>query len=300
MSTAIEAINYYFELASLFELQVDRNSYVYRIHDNDYFESAYKENPSELQKVYWQEILQRAHWAALSSLLRNFKWVQATKRAIDDCNLLSFTSNLRCLIESCGDNLLTLQSVSATLADNNRIICDSINGIISSKGLATSSELENVLIHFAYARKITEEEKKIQGKLPKYQNAKPTVEYLKKLDRVDKGPINNLYSILCQFAHPAAHSIQYLFDLNFSDNIYQFSYSPYPDKQYIDIILDEYRDEIINSIMLGFNPSFLTLKTLNLFPYQETRTPLADTINLDNLNAWKKICDKFGINGESK
>jgi len=294
--TAKEALSYYADLSTFFDKTVDRKRFIYQIHENDDYEKAFKNNPSDLQKVYWQEILQRAHWAAFSALLRNLKWANGANNAIADHNLLSFTANLRCLIESSGDNLLSLQAVSATLAENNQNIMKCLDGILDGNILYVAKELEETLIHFAYARKITEEEKKLQGKLPKYQNAKPASEYLKRLDnKIDNGPINDLYSILCQFTHPAAHSIHYMFDITLDGNLYKFSYSSNADKKYIDLILTFYNEEIIKTLMLGFNPCLLTLKTLNLFNYASIKTPEVDNINLDELGAWKNVMQKFNL-----
>ncbi|MBD2755795.1 hypothetical protein [Spirosoma validum] len=292
--TAKEALSYYAELALTFDKKLDRSKYVYTIHDNEKFREAFMDNPPQLQKVYWQEILQRAHWAGLSSLLRNLKWIDGVNTSIKENNFLSFTANLRCLIESCGDNFLSLRPVATTLADNHHNISNCLSGQMKEKTLFVSKELEEILIHFAYARKISKEEKEISGKFPKYQNAKPAAEYLKQLDnKVDNGPISELYSFLCQFSHPAALSIHYLFEQTDMDDSYEFTYLDNPDVKYINMILESYNDEIMNSIMFGFNTSLLTLKTLNLFDYVLTKTPIVDMIDLSELKTWKTITDKF-------
>lgn len=292
--SAKEALEYYGHLSLSFDKEFDRSKYVYKILDNDDYATANGGDASEVQKIYWEEIMQRAHWAALSSLLRNLKWVSGINSAISENNMLSFSANLRCLIESSGDTLLSLQMVSATLADNNEVISNSLKGNIRNKTLVVSKDLEESLIHFAYARKITEEEKKIQGKIPKYQNAKPASEYLKRLDNmVPNGAISDLYSILCQFSHPAAHSIHYMFKGSKMDNHYLFGYAINSDVEYIDNILLSYNNEIIRTLMLGFNSSLLTLKTLNLFDYEPTKTPIIDAVNLDDLSAWKSARSKF-------
>lgn len=287
---AKESIEYYLKLTDGIDKNIDRQKYVYIIHDIDYFKNAISTNMVSLQKVYWEEILQRTHWAGLSSLIRNLQWIRGTATAIKDNNLLSFTANLRCLIESSGDNLLSLLNVPSTLADNFTNISKCLNGSVEGKKMYISQELEEILIHFSYARRITQEEKITHGKMPKYQNAKPSSEYLKRLDcKVDNGPIADLYSILCQFAHPAAHSIHYLFESEFDKEKYEFKYSKNADEQYIDRILSEYNDEIIQALQYGFNPGILTLKTLNFFDYELTKTPYIDTINLGEMKAWTDI-----------
>lgn len=290
---ARKSLIYYSNLADEIDKNIDRSKYTYNIHDNDYFEKSFSAKPNELLRIYWEEILQRAHWAGLSSLIRNLKWIKGTVSGIQDNNLLAFTANLRCLIESSGDNLLTLLSVPKTLADNYKLISTALQNRIENNKMLVSKELEEILIHFSYARIISEQEKKIQGKMPKYQNAKPASEYLKRLDRkVDNGPISELYSILCQFAHPAAHSIHYLFRMDFNDNEYRFTYSDNSDSEYIERILKQYNDEIIDSLNYGFNPGIITLKTLNLFDFNLTKTPYIDNINTDSMKVWTDIIQK--------
>jgi hypothetical protein len=291
--TVKESISYFSNLAKEIETKVDLEKYVYIIYDTEYFKNTVSSDVANFQRVYWEEILQRAHWAGLSSLLRNIQWLKGVSLAIQKNDLLLFTANLRCLIESSGDNLLSLLNVPATLADNYSNISKCLRGENGEKTLHVSKELEEILIHFSYARKITEEEKRLQGKIPKYQNAKPASEYLKWLDnKIDNGPIANLYSILCQFAHPAAHSIQYLFQTTFDNEKYKFIYSKNADSNYIEWILKEYDNEIIKSLQCGFNPGLFTLKTLNYFDYELTKTPYVDQINFE-IKYWLDIKQKI-------
>lgn len=290
---AKESIEYYSNLTDEINKNIDRKRYIYTIHDNEYFEDIISKDISNFQKKYWEEILQRAHWAGLSSLIRNLQWIKGTANAIKDNNLLSFTANLRGLIESSGDNLLSLLNVPGTLADNFTNISNCLNGNVEEKKIYASRKLEEILIHFSYARKISGEEKNIQGRMPKYQNAKPATEYIKRLDsNVDNGPIAELYSILCQFTHPAAHSIQYLFTTEFDKEKYEFRYTSNADELYIERILTQYNDEIIKSLHCGFNSSIITLKTLNFFDFESTKTPYIDKINLSN-KLWDDIDSKI-------
>lgn len=191
---------------------------------------------------------------------------------------------------------MSLLNVPSTLADNFINITKCLKENTEEKTMYTFKELEEILIHFSYARKITQEEKDLQGKLPKYQNAKPAAEYLKKLDHsVANGPVSELYGILCQFSHPAAHSTHYLTKMSFDNSKYEFEYSLNADKEYIDRILNAYNDEIIKSLQYGFNPGILTLKTLNYFDYELTKTQYVDTINMDFMKMWVDIKNKIDL-----
>lgn len=287
-------IKHYSELGLFINNQLSKIQYTYSILDNDSF-AQLKDKPIELQAIYWQEMLQRAHWAALSSLLRNLKWISAITSSMTENNFLSLAANLRCLIESCADTFHALQAVAPTLAENNQ----RINSLIGSnpendKCFFVAPEIEQSLIHFSYARRITKAEKSAEETIPEYHNAKSASEYLKILDQTsENGPTSQLYSWLCQFTHPASHSSLYLFETKYSDTTYKFRYLDRPDEKYIANMFKEFNQEITNALMLGMNPSLLLLKTLNLFNYDSVKSPFVDNIDLSELKSWQKISAKF-------
>lgn len=290
--TAKEALTYYYELINEMNSNIQFSSYSYEIHDSNFFETNAEIKPSDLQQIYWSEILQRAHCAGLTSLIRNFKWTASVCQAIDDNNLLSFTSNLRCLIESCGDSIMSLTSLPKALSDNNATIKAAIKG--EGDTLVMSEEFEGILNRLTDARMIAQADGGSDGKLPKAKHAKPASEYLQKLDNItDDGPISELYTVLCQFADPSAHSIHYLFDIDENEGKYDFNYAKDPDKEYIERVLNNYMAEIIQSLQYGFNSSLLTLKTLNQFDFELVNTPAVRSVNFDNLKSWVDIKDNF-------
>lgn len=285
-----DIIKHYSDFTNDFLNKIEYEKYSYEIVENSHYENETSKNVVDFQKIYWEEILQRAHWASITSLVRNLKWTKAVELSIENKNFLAFTSTLRSLIESSGDNLLSLDNIALTLAENSAIISKALNGKIKEKKLVYSKELEEKLIHFSFGRKISQEEKDINGESPKYHNAKPASEYLKKLDfGKDKGPISKLYSVLCQYTHPAAHSIHYLFDYKNENNIHSFNYSKKTDLEHIDFLLKEYEKEIIDTLQFGFNPSLMILKVLNRFELIKVHTIEADSVSLKNIKMWDKI-----------
>lgn len=291
---AREALIYFSELTTKIIKGIDRTKYTYTIHDNDFFRDSFSSNINELHRIYWEEILQRAHWAGLTSIIRNFNWIKGTVSSMQTNNLLAFTANLRCLIESSGDSMLSLLPIPMTLAKNFKNISLALQNKIEDNNVFLSNEIEELLIHFSYARKITSLEKEIEGKMPKYQNSKPAFEYLKALDnKVENGPISELYSILCQFSHPAAHSIHYLLNMDSNDEKYSFKYSYRADNENINRIINQFNDEIVDSLYYGFNPGILTLKTLNFFDFKLVKTPYVDKVNTDDIKTWNNIIEEI-------
>jgi hypothetical protein len=285
-----EVIKHYSDLMNDFLNNVDFKNYTYDIIDNSHFENETSKNVSDFQRIYWEEILQRAHWASITSIVRNQKWLNAIELSIQNNNFLSFTSTLRSLIESSGDNLLSLDNVALTLAENSKNISTALSGKVEDKKLIVNKELEEKLIHFSFGRKVSKEEKEANGNLPKSHNAKPAFEYIKKLDfGEDKGPLSKLYTELCQYTHPAAQSTHFLFDYKVENNIHNFNYSEKTDAEHIGNLLIEYKNEIIDTLQYGFNPSLMILKVLNRFEFKKVHTKKADEINLKNIKMWEKI-----------
>jgi hypothetical protein len=288
---AEKIINHYLKLGKTINVELDKFNYTYSIQDNSIFAS--NKNVIEMQKLYWQEMLQRAHWAALSALLRNLQWLKGVDSSNREKNFLAFASNLRALLESCGDSLHALQMVAPTLAEHNKVIKDILVGRGDPNKVYIIKDLENSLIHFSYARKVTKTEK-IAHHIPEYQIAKQTVEYLKILDnKIENGPISQLYSWLCQFGHPSGYSTMYLFESGYSEPHHILRYIKDADEKQISGLYKEFNEEIVNALMLGLNPSLIILKTINHFAYKPVYTDFADKVDLSQLNSWIKIDEKL-------
>jgi hypothetical protein len=59
---------------------------------------------SEVNKIYWSEILYRVYWASALNVMRHQKWQAACVRAFAaPANLLAFAASLRGLLEGAQD-----------------------------------------------------------------------------------------------------------------------------------------------------------------------------------------------------
>src|SRR6266478_5778929 len=72
----------------------------------------------EFQLIYWNEIIQRAHLYAATSIKRIKKWYDAFQAAYQAENYYGFCAGLRGLIEACADSAHTGQKISFPIADN--------------------------------------------------------------------------------------------------------------------------------------------------------------------------------------
>ena len=154
------------------------------------------ESVAERNKIYWREILYRAHFGASAGLLRLHEWMLGAQRAYRDRNVMVLAAALRGFVEACADTVDALSDVAPTLADCHGIIRPAIAGKLTDV-TALLPELENSLIHFAYARKL----KRDAG--PRLHEAKTAKDYISVV--AESVPeIADSYALLCEYSHPAA------------------------------------------------------------------------------------------------
>lgn len=165
----------------------------------------YKSLPINQQnKIYWEEILYRVHWAAVANSIRHLRWFDAcVVHATTQPNYLAFCAALRGLLESAADTKHSLGAVPLTIADSAGDIFKCLNARLNN-ALFLSTELENVLIHFHHARKIGKGEN-----APPAHKAETAAKYVTSIEHQDY-PVRKLYSELCQVVHPAEPSLHWL------------------------------------------------------------------------------------------
>jgi hypothetical protein len=214
----------------------------------------------DIQYIYWLELIERLFIASITTLLRNRKWFNSVLISIINNNFYLFCSSLRCLIESSADSYYCLKNIPATISDNFIHIKDSLRGKAHKNILI--EELENILIHFSHAQKLSSSEKR---KYPPEFNAKQVIEYLECIKHENED-ILILYSKLCQVSHPSSISlIPYLIEEE--DGL--ILHDRFEDRFLIDEILREYKDNIIATFSRPVLLSLISLKLINMLDYKE-------------------------------
>lgn len=236
------------------------------------------QHSNERQKIYWQEIIYRSHWAATGSLIRTKKWLDACFSAIESENYIAFCSSLRGLLESSADAYSALGAVPLTLAEASGHIKEALNGS-NSKSLLISEELEDSLIHFIFARKLNKAELS-----PKSHSAKTASSIINELDSPST-PLKNLYSELCQVVHPAAQSISWLVESE--GDTYSLTQ---PDEiTLIKNLGQKYSSCIEEIITYPTNISIFIYKVINNLNIQNLKNPYADSLNMSASPLHNKI-----------
>src|SRR5271157_4499763 len=99
----------------------------YFFEDNDvYFERSFgQEKDREYAgRVYWTEILNRAHIASVAAIFRSTEWVDVAVRERRAGSLYGWAAGCRGLIESAGDTMESLRQVPPLAELNRNIKCE--------------------------------------------------------------------------------------------------------------------------------------------------------------------------------
>jgi hypothetical protein len=257
----------------------------YHFSDSTKFQELLERDLKRGIQVYWHEIFARAQWGALTALKRHLRWHAACCRlAENEPNYLGFAATLRALIESAADISHGLAQVAPTLAAQYGRLRDLLAGRDAPPTVCP--ELEDMLIHFLYARKVGKDET-----APEAHNALTMKKYFETSQGSGPPLLQNLYAELCQIAHPAAYSTLAFAD---SDDGLTISMIDGGDAERIHDVCSRHHDAIEYAFFQGANAPLVVLKTLNLFPLKEFHSPPVDRISLDGVLAWRKVDDEIG------
>lgn len=238
----------------------------------------------EAMRVYWTEMLYRAHAAAAISAIRNQRWLSATVSAADSANFPAFAGCFRGFLESATDSKHTMNLVPLTLAEHSHIIRRALAGQLGTAAL--NADLENELIHFSHARRIKKEDD-----APQSHAAKPAAEYIRCFEEGIKGQLKDCYTVLCEVTHPAFLSVAtYLAEIE-PGRTYELTTAS--DNAAIEQFCDLFAETIEMLLLVGVNGSFVTLEVLNRFPLIAVHTPGVQKLDLRGLPVWNKIDDAF-------
>lgn len=104
-------------------------------------------------RIYIQEILFRAHFGALTALLRQDRWMRGLRDSVVTENYLVFCACLRGFLECAADTFDGLWELPHTLAKSFALFERAMQGGVT-EGMMRCGEIEDTLIHFSYGRKL--------------------------------------------------------------------------------------------------------------------------------------------------
>ena len=258
------------------------------------------------EAVYVFNLLQNCHLAACVSLLRAHRWLEGVRYGINAGNFFIFSSSLRGFIESTADSHDVMRYIGKTLELN---YVPYTYTLLMKKSLEDeilihdTRQFDKVLNHFIYARKLSNSfiSKKLKGMSEKeaeeYRNvhvAKEPWEYREILKEQGFTQIDKVYGELSETTHASSSSV-FLFLHRNDDGTYNLS--PDRDDDKIAEFIRKYGNDMRDFLGVAVTPSLIALKTINefpihgepyksLFPSILRLEEIADSINLDSVEAW--------------
>jgi hypothetical protein len=237
-----------------------------------------REDLYEINVLYLKEILSRAAFTSVTSYIRAWKWLDGMRLAYEGELFLPFCGNLRALIEFTSDAHCALAGVAASLARSK----NTFNSVLRRKyryGL-DAKEIEDQLIHFSHARKV--ERGQSANEL---HHAKAPYAYIKELERAGIEGLYEFYSLLCQFTHPAAESVQYLIRPVNED---YFTVAGDSDRLRIDAML-AHRKAILKAVIaFAFNSPSVLLKVLLHMDDPDVHVSVFRGVELRDVQLWQE------------
>ena len=252
----------------------DTNEYAEKIQNQTY-------TPAQANRIFWREIIFRAHIVVSASLYRTCRLVDASVRENQAANLPGWASCTRALLEAAGDSSEPLRTIPRTLAEYHRGIRTCLSG--QERKLTVYPELENMMIHFTHARRLRPSEK---NTAPPSHKAKRTHEYISDLAAYGIPEVPELYGELCEVSHPASDSVSYIFSPGEKEGA--FRVNPRRDRESIDTLVAKYRGTFNELLMFSFNPILISLRVFHAFQLFPNIRPLRN-VNFSTIPAWAEI-----------
>lgn len=238
-------------------------------------------NISTLNHVLVLELLDKAHLAAIVSLVRTKRWADAACAMHEAPNFVGWASCVRGLLESAGDIVDGLLNIAGTLATNHPNISRCLNG--DSENVYRFSEIESVLDHFVLAKWGRDKSSVL--------TAKANADYVRLVEPVLPGA-GKIYQRLCSITHPSSDSINYMFGQNVESKE-RFRLEIQSDAAAIANFISEHSALMPTALMMSCNPPLLILRVLHKFGIHP-KLPMLRNLNWEEIPAWAEIKKRLG------
>lgn len=175
---------------------------------------------TDLNRIYWEEILDRLHLASVASIRRNYGWMKSVALMKAAGEITGYAAALRSLIEAAADSAHSIVPAVNTYAREHKRIFAALLGQ-ANEAIYASPQMEDLLINFTHGRKTKKEES-----APDNHKAKQSFEYINMLrDDMGMTGVRELNEFLNGIVHPAANSVFFQMSRSTLDDyeIYKFT-----------------------------------------------------------------------------
>jgi hypothetical protein len=272
-------------LASRIEVELSARSAKYKFLPPEEFERLMIHDAAHAQRIYWHELVGRAHFAAASSILRSAQWLKGVQVSREQNLYLPFCANLRSLIESAADSLAGVEGVAQTLAANRGAVNDALG--LKSSQITISRELEDQLIHFSHGRKLAKGEV-----APQSHSAKSARAYIEQLEKLGLAQAHAIYGLLCQVTHPASDSLSHFLS---ETGELEFALFPRNDRINITALIQKHQTFLHALLRYAFNQPIILLRVLLHIDLPEYHSAEISRLNLSAMPGWQKCAKLMGV-----
>lgn len=254
----------------------------------DDFRALIRQNVSAGVRVQVTELLYHAHFASVATLVRAYRWAEGCLSAYLQDLYLPFCAAARGLLEAVGDSYDGLAPIPLSLANAKDPIYAGLSEA-SSASFFNFGEIEDVLLHFSHARRLSKPEK---AALPGYTQAKDPKSYTEHLEAHGPGGFYAWYQELCELAHPASDSVCYML-VPESDG--RISFNPSIDHERLASHVGIHQERLAELLRLSQVPAITMLRVLLHFPVPALHVGAIGRLNLSQMPLWRKCAAKLGV-----
>jgi hypothetical protein len=243
----------------------------------------------ELERIYWLEILYRAHIACATNLIRTDRWIKGILQAYTTANYLCFSASYRGLLESSVDAHYSLVTLPKFFANQAETIHRAVERNLGNVSIS-AREIEDRLIHFTHGRNTKKEN---HPDMPESHNAQTMRKYIDEVGSPESQRLHNCYSELCDVTHPSAQSLLYMLDSDVTDDRTVTCLYNDRDAVFIHSFCQRYKDIPSSLFQNGVLSSLMTLKLLNLMNLPEITTSAVEDLDLSEFGRYTEWSSKI-------
>lgn len=279
-------------VSAIFKIVADFETFEYRFMAEQSYRDliANSTDPYDAQQICTAEIVQRAHVAAVTSLIRADRWLKGIVDAFEKDNLFAFAACFRGFLESCADSHYALGPVPRAFATHAEAFHECLNKI-PRREIYHFDDLEDRLIHYSHGRKLSKSEL-----APESHRARHIRDYLEYLQKHGGETTQDFYAELCEVTHPAADSVWCM--LRSADGL-TIELNKDFDTDAITSVCKRNETTIDWLFKQCIGPAFGTLGLINLMNIKELQTSALRHIDLSITGKWvefsAKVSSAFAI-----
>lgn len=234
------------------------------------------------------ELLYHAHFAAVATLVRAYRWAEGCLSAYSQDLFLPFCASARGLLEAAGDSYDALPRVPLSLAENHLALRQALSGA-SPPPLLNFKQIEDVLLHFAHAKRT---DRLARAELPEYASAKLPSTYTKPLEEFAPGGFYAWYQELCELTHPASDSVCYMLVPNAEGRL---ALHPSVDRERIRAHLGLHQERFAEVLRVSQVPALVMLRVLSHVGPSELHVVTLKSIDISHIRLWQKCAAALRI-----